>query len=296
MASNRFLYQIIRFIPDLARMEAKNIGVIVQGGGEVAVKPNRQVTKWGKAKEHTESIKKWFQYFEEEISAPTSKPDDIIVPISTLIPDRRSERFLEYLMKQATGQIKVSRPFALEYRTEKTINTVIDELYRKLVATDTELEETTEEKPSISKSITNKFKECSRSKQFYNRGLHQDRHVTLPDGVKWFSYRNFHNGALNLIEKVEFSSDISRTGLEANKLLFLLREERPKTFGTDYKLTILLDPFRRFSKLPDDENEAFRKDREEIGNLALAQNVELIENESGVEKLVNFIDEHLPKL
>jgi hypothetical protein len=298
MATNRFLYQLIRFIPDLARMEPRNLGVIVQGGGKIDVKLNRQATKWIGARDHAETVKKWFDYFEGEIKGSISAQTDILIPIpiSTLMPDRGSERFLDYLTKQATGQIRVSRPFVIEYRTEKPLNAVIEELYGKLVCADTESEVTVEEKTAVHKSIARKFNQLSGMRHFRDRGLLEDRHVQLSKGVNWFCYRHFNNGGRNVIEKVECNDDPGRTGLEASKLLFLLREKHPKSFWKDFKLAILLDQFRPFPKMPDEENDAFSKDREEIRRLASDRGIEIIENDESVSAFANYIDEHLPKV
>jgi hypothetical protein len=298
MATNRFLYQLIRFIPDLERMEPRNLGVIVQGGGEIDVKLNRHATKWSDAKGHAETVRKWFGYFEGEIKGFISGQTDILIPIpiETLMPDRGSERFLDYLMKQATGQIRVSRPFVMEYRTEKPLNAVIDELYRKLVSADAEPEGTVEEKAAVRKSIAGKFSQLSHNKHFRERGLVENGHVMLPEGVSRVSYRHFKNGDLNLIEKVEFNDNAFMTGLEINNLLLLLREKRIKSFGEDIKLTILLEPFCEFPKMPAEENKAFLKDREEIGSRALEQGAKIIEDVESVSVFVLDLDKYLPKM
>ncbi len=71
MSERDYLYQIIRYVPDLRRMEPQNIGVVVQGQFGVSCRIWTHFRPLGDKPDFDYgNFRKWREFFEAEINGP----------------------------------------------------------------------------------------------------------------------------------------------------------------------------------------------------------------------------------
>src|SRR5258706_189055 len=125
MNEKPYLYQIIRYVADLRRMEPQNIGVLVQSDSQVKCRMwFHFVPKGDKAKDFDyANFRKWREFFEDEVNGPQ---------IALFQPDRHTREFLEYLQSRCKGNYIVTPPLHVAMQTNN-IEEVTDYLYEMLV-------------------------------------------------------------------------------------------------------------------------------------------------------------------
>ena len=121
-----YLYQLIRYVPDLERMEAQNIGIVVQGHGQTITKLWKYFRPQGDRVDFDYSnFRKWREFFEEEINGSQ---------ISMFQPERSSPEFLEYLQSRCRSNYLLTRPLSIVMGSDN-VEEVRDYLYERLVRT-----------------------------------------------------------------------------------------------------------------------------------------------------------------
>ena len=124
-SANRFHYQILRYIPDLQRMEPRNFGVIVQGAGQTRFKINTRFAQKGFV--DTEAFRRWRQFLGKEID------DEQTEQLSLFRPAKDTPEFLTHLNQMIKGNFTLSRPMITEYRKTVKIDSVLEDLFMTVV-------------------------------------------------------------------------------------------------------------------------------------------------------------------
>jgi hypothetical protein len=282
MTTNRFFYQILRYIPDLNRMEPRNFGIIVQGGGHTKVKINTRFAQKGFV--DTEAFRSWRRFLEKEIDEEQTEQ------LSFLRPAKDSPEFLDHLNQLVKGNFNLSRPLVAEYRRDVETDTVLYELFEALVSDKEEQDAVMITRP------TGKFRASSDEKQFLKRGLRKDEHVKLGENTEWIGYRFYVNGKIELIEKVEFNREPRRTAEELNSLIRLIPTIPDSFTAQGNRFHLILDPHKMFPNQKEDEAEKYRMDRERLGKMAADVGIRIYDTPENVQPLIDEIDGELPQL
>ncbi|MBM4386350.1 MAG: hypothetical protein FJ088_01345 [Deltaproteobacteria bacterium] len=205
MSNKRFYYQILRYIPDLNRMEPRNFGIVLQSSTETIYKINTRFAQRGFV--DTEAFRKWKKFIDQEVSFDDTKQ------LQMFCPPKHTHDFLIHLQKLIQGNFNITKPLLTEFHYERNINDVLIELFNDLVMEKEDLDATEVTRP------TGKFRAASEEKKFIRRGLKENAHVDFDSGEIWIGYRIYENGSQNIIEKVEFNRNLRRTAEEINALL-----------------------------------------------------------------------------
>jgi Protein of unknown function (DUF3037) len=99
---NQYVYSLIRFVPDLERMEPFNVGIILQSPGRIDFRMSPHAAK--RKDVNTAVIQKWRSFLEEEIRGEA-------VPF--LQPPKQSPEFLRYLHGLCDQTVTISKPLFL---------------------------------------------------------------------------------------------------------------------------------------------------------------------------------------
>ena len=95
-------YMLIRYVPDVERMEPINVGVILQGQGQLDVRLSPHAAK--RKDVDTAAFRRWKDFFIEEVKGD---------PESLFQPEKTSLRFLQNIAELCDGPILLSRPLTL---------------------------------------------------------------------------------------------------------------------------------------------------------------------------------------
>lgn len=117
---NDLRYALIRFVPDMNRMEPINVGVVLQAPGRIDFKLNAARRK----DMETSVFQKWQAFFEEEIRGDA-------IPI--LQPPKDSVQFLHYLSNLCEHTVIMTRPLTVSTRADESFETTLQSLYERLV-------------------------------------------------------------------------------------------------------------------------------------------------------------------
>lgn len=213
MNERPYLYQIIRYVPDLRRMEPQNIGVVVQGESGVTCRLYTRFRPLGDKPDFDyANFRKWREFFEIEITGPQ---------IDMFQPPRESPDFLEYLQSRCKGNYILTRPLQVAMQADN-IDEVRDYLYETLVRSP-------EEESEPAEQPVRSFTEQLRVKKLEPL-LHRDEYVDLPDGGRalfhWHYDRNHGSNERVLIDKVQWLGQIRLTQLELEHVLIAARRVR----------------------------------------------------------------------
>ncbi len=214
MNERPYLYQIIRYVADLRRMEPQNIGVLVQSATQLRHRVWTHFRPLGdKPDFDSANFRKWREFFEEEVNGPQ---------IALFQPPRHSPEFLEYLQSRCKGNYVVTRPLHVAMRTEN-IDKVTEYLYETLVRSP--------EEPEPAERPVQRFREELKAKKLdKNRLLRQDEYVDLPNGeaqlFHWQYDRNHGSNERVLIEPIQWLGRIRFTQLELEHVLSAVRKVR----------------------------------------------------------------------
>lgn len=283
MATNRFHYQILRYIPDLERMEPRNFGIVLQGSGQTKCRINTRFAQKGYV--DTEAFRKWRQFIEQEITCEETEQ------LQMFCPPKGTPEFLEHLQSLIQGNFNITRPMGVEYRREIDIDAALNELFDSLVVEREEQDAVAPTRP------TGRFRAASEDRAFLKRGMRENAHVNMDSGTEpWIAYRIYENGSLNIIEKVEFNRDLRRTAQELNSLLRFVPNIPDGFLSKGNMIHLILDPHKQFLIQTDDESERYRKDREELGNRATGKNLIVYETPDRVQELIEQVNGVLPQL
>lgn len=126
MAARTYRYVILRYIPDLMRMEPRNVGVIVQSDEGIVHQIHgrfvpESLSDRGEARA---SFRAWREWFDHELHARIAH---------ALVPKRTSEAYLSYLASRCTGNYQLTEP--LRVQAEVDLNGAAGFLCSRLVLT-----------------------------------------------------------------------------------------------------------------------------------------------------------------
>ncbi|HSB08807.1 MAG TPA: DUF3037 domain-containing protein [Blastocatellia bacterium] len=283
MNERPFLYQIIRYVPDLRRMEPKNIGVIVQGQSALKLRlwahfrPGDDKPDFDYA-----NFRKWREFFEEEVNGPQ---------IALFQPPRHSPEFLEYLQSRCRGNYIVTRPLHVAMRTDN-IEEVTQHLYETIVRSP-------EEEPEPAEQPVRRFRERLEARKLHkNPLLRRDEYVALPSGeaelFHWQYNKNHGSDELVLIEPVQWLGKIRLTQLELEHVLSAAKKIRETNFHAH--LIVVMDQVVPPSERAKDATKRLYENYVEGMKILKQESDEVISKVEQTEHLVNRIESDLMEL
>jgi Protein of unknown function (DUF3037) len=280
MNEQPFLYQIIRYVPDLTRMEPKNIGVIVQGQTDLRLRlwthfrPGDDKPDFDYA-----NFRRWREFFEEEVNGPQ---------IALFQPPRHSPEFLEYLQSRARGNYLVTRPLHVSMRTEN-IDEVTQHLYETIVRSP-------EEESEPAEQPVRRFRERLEAKKLHkNPLLLRDEYVALPNGeaelFRWQYRKNHGSDELVLIEPVQWLGKIRYTQLELEHVLSAAKKIREASLRA--RLIVVIDELVEPSERAKDSTKRLYENYIEGKETLKQESDEVISKVEQTEILVSRIESDL---
>lgn len=278
MPSKIFSYQLLRYIPDLSRMEPRNFGIVLQDDRRIQAKIYPYLASSGDVE--TKAFHAWKEFIEKEINNDDSEQ------LQLFRPAKSTKGFLEYLTTIIKGNFTISKPMVVQFNEEIDFDEVIDSLYKKLVVRKEERDSNSLYRP------TGKFRQISLEKKFRERGLEEDKDVNVGLTREETVYRVHKNGNLFLVQKVEFNQFLHSTALELSNVLSFCRDVK-KEFFKENEGHIILDQHKKFGKQTEEDAVRFYKKREEIGNVALEKNMRVYDTPEKIDGLSNIIDRRL---
>lgn len=203
-----YLYQIIRYVSDLERMEPQNIGVVVQGLGRTVARLWKYFRPLGEHRDFDYlNFRKWREFFEEEING---------AQISMFQPSKDSHEFLEYLQSRCKSNYLMTRPLRFIGQVD-SIEEVRDYLYDRLVKRQNDSQE-----PAL--QPVQRFREELHIKKLDKHPrFKKDEYIHLPNGdselFKWQYERNHGSNQRVIIEPVQWQNKIRITQIELEHVL-----------------------------------------------------------------------------
>lgn len=283
MSEQQYLYQIIRYVPDLRRMEPQNIGVIVQSELGVTC---RFWTHFRPLSDKPDfdygNFRNWREFFETEVNGPQ---------IEIFQPPRQSREFLEYLQARCKGNYIVTQPLLITMHSAE-IEQVRDYLYETLVRSPQDDQQPAEQP-------VKRFREQLQSRKLDRSPyLRRDEYLVLPRGetalFHWQYQKNHGFDTRVLIEPVQWLDKIRLTQLELEHVLSAAQKVRKAKVGAH--LVVVMDEVAPPSKFAKDATkrlyENYVKGKEDLVQLA----DELISSTAESEELVSRIEDDLKEL
>lgn len=278
-----YLYQIIRYIPDLERMEPQNIGVIVQGQFNVVSKVWTRFRPLGEKPDFDyANFREWREFFDEEVNGPQ---------ISMFQPHRTDPLFLEYLQSRCQGNYVLTRPLNIVMQTDQ-VEEVRDYLYQRLVRPPDSDHEPADQP-------VRRFREQLQARKLdKNPMLRRDEYLDLPNGeselFKWQYQRNHGSDQRILIEPIQWLDRIRLTQIELEHVL--RAADSVRNSGLNAQLIVVMDEV----KAPPDNArpstkqlyDNYMRGKEELRGLS----DEVVSSADESENLVDRIEQDLRQL
>jgi len=120
-----FRYSLIRYIPDVVRMEATNIGIILQDKSRLEFQWSRNAAKCSSIE--TDVFQAWIRFFEEEIRGEA---------VLLLQPSKSSPKFFDHLSVLCQQTVRLSPALILQVNAEENFENVLGRLFDQLVSTE----------------------------------------------------------------------------------------------------------------------------------------------------------------
>jgi hypothetical protein len=278
-----YRYILVRYVPNPERMEPTNVGVILQGNGRVDVRINPDAGRRDDV--DTDLFRQFRTFFTKEIQNPQ-------VPLFQ--PDRSTVDFLVYLANQCMGPVYLSRPLALQVGDGASFDSIIADLYLRLVAPPASPPKGEEKRP------TSRFRMLAKERRFTDRGLRKYSHVRASDDAKlWTAYRQVINGEVIVMDKVEIGREIGGTSNEIDKLPTIARHLQSllesDIGGKRAQYYLLADEFTEpFRGQPEEEFALMKADLAERIEEIRSLGGEIIRSPSEAAALAEELDQKLP--
>jgi hypothetical protein len=283
---NDFRYSLIRFVPDLERMEPFNVGIILQGQGKLDFRLSPHVAK--RKDVDTVIFQKWRSFLEEEIRGEE---------VPYLQPPKLSREFLEYLARMCDQTMTISRPLYLSERPEEGFESVLQSLYDRLVAPPDQRRKEQSPRP------TSTFRDLEEAKQFRKRGMKKHPYVSLPgEKQRWNAYRQVVNGQDIVVDKVEVNSVVGLTADEIQKLSsgvgrFLERFLHASHPVIPPRYVLIADELReKFTDQTDEDYQAMKDELQGVLDVVRSQGGEILRDPREVQEFAEEVDKKLPTL
>ena len=279
-----YYYTLVRFVPDLERMEPTNVGVILQGSGKIDIRISRHAAK--RKDIDTTIFQQWRAFLTEEVQGE---------PTPLFQPPRSSPKFLDYLAKLCEGSVVLSQPMIASVDASISFDELLSRLYQRLVAPPPAATATEANRP------TGRFRQLSEKRLLVRRGMKRHAPVKVDSNRHWLAYRHVLNGSVLAIDKVEVGNQIGATANEIqamNSVLFLIPEfvagtgwDRPTKY---FFLADTLDV--PFTDQPGDEFQTMRDDLEDVVKRVQNSGGVVLRNPADVELLIDELDRTMPLL
>jgi hypothetical protein len=278
-----YLYQLIRYVPDLRRMEPQNIGVIVQGWGGITC---RIWTRFRPGENYDfdyVNFRRWREFFEAEINGPQ---------IAMFQPLRTTPEFLDYLQLRAKRNYMVTAPLQIGMDTND-LESVKDYLYSELVRATNDDEEPAEQ------PVT-RLKDRMREKKLHlHPRLRRDEYVKLngdqSELFRWNYDLNHGSNRRVLIDTVQWLGRIRYTQFELEHVLTAAEKLTKSEFPAEF--VVVMDQLDQPSSFAKDERrylyENYVRGKERLQQLP---NAKVVSSATESESLVSRIEQDLRQL
>ncbi|MDR3620949.1 MAG: DUF3037 domain-containing protein [Paludisphaera borealis] len=282
---NQYFYSLIRFVPDLERMEPFNVGIVLQGQGKLDFKLDPHVAK--RKDVDTVIFRKWRSFLDDEIRGD---------PVPFLQPPKHSRGFLEHLSGLCDQTLVISKPLFLSERPEEPFDEVLQRLYDRLVTP------LGQQKKDQAIRPTSTFKEFEDAKQFRKRGMKKHPYIEFSDAKRWNAYRQVLNGENLVIDKIEVANTVGQTADEIQKLssgvgAFLDRFLNESYSSVPPRYFLIADELEdKFTEQTDEDYEAMKAERETVLQLVTGHGGRIISKPEEVQGLAEDIDRKLPTI
>jgi hypothetical protein len=278
-----YLYQIIRYVSDLERMEAQNIGIVVQGEGQTVARLWKHFRPLGEKRDFDYlNFRKWREFFEEEITG---------AQISMFQPPRNSPQFLEYLQSRCKSNYLMSRPLRFVSQVDR-VEEVRDYLYDRLVKPQNDNQE-------LALQPVQRFREELQIKKIDKHPrFKQDEYVHLPNGdselFKWQYEKNHGTNQRVIIEPVQWLNKIRITQIELEHVLRAAKRVRESHLNA--KFIVVMDdvqpPPQNAKSSSSQLYENYMQGKETLKHIT----DEIVSSADESEELVNRIEADLKQL
>ena len=282
---NDFLYSLIRFVPDLERMEPFNVGVILQGQGRIDFKLSPHAAK--RKDVDTIIFQRWRAFFEDEIHGED---------VAFLQPPKSSREFLQYLSGLCDQTVTISKSLFLSERIEEPFEKVLQALYDRLVAPPDQQRREHASRP------TSTFKELEETKQFRKRGMKKHPYIPLPGTKYWNAYRQVVNGENIVVDKVEVGNYVGLTADEIQKLStgveqFLDRFLNESNPTPPRRYVLIADPIQeKFTDQSEQDYKVMQDELREVVQKVERQGGKVLRDPEKVSSFAEEMDRKLPAL
>ena len=284
---NTFHYALIRFIPDAERMEPINIGVILQGGGQLDFKLSPHVAK--RKDIETQVYQKWRKFLEEEISGPA-------VPLFQ--PSKDSPDFIRHLGNLCESTITITRPLVHVAYDENAFDTELKGIYDRLVAPPEQNKKSPDRPTSF-------FRQFEEEKEFRRRGMKKHPYISIygrSELKHWNAFRQVSNGQDIVIDKIEVGNSVGLTADEIQKLssgaeVFVSSYFRqPSNTGGSRRYCLITDQLVvKFTEQTEEDYEIMREELAKIKETVKKLGGEVLDKASDVKAFAEELDLHLPR-
>lgn len=282
---NDFRYALIRYIPDMARMEPINVGVILQGQGKIDFKLSPHAAK--RKDIDTPVFQSWRAFFEQEIRGGA-------VPL--LQPPKDSVQFLLYLAGLCEHTVLVTKPLALSVQQERSFEEELQTLYDRLVAPLEFPKRGQQPRP------TSRYREIEEEKNFRKRGMKKHPYLTIGGHRRWNAFRQALNGDNVVIDKVEVGNSVGLTADEIQKLSsgvenFLnnfLQHSSRNVLPRYYLIADRLS--EKFTDQSDDDFQVMQEELKRVEEMVRQQGGVVLREPEEVQNFAAEIDRKLPPL
>jgi Protein of unknown function (DUF3037) len=268
-------YSIIRYVPDADRMEPTNVGLLLTEPAGTRVRFYPHAAKRKHIDQRT--LGQWREFLKSEIEGPA-------VPLFQ--PERSHLSFLNYLATLCTGNVRLSEPLYVHPSSTETASEIFEDLYRRLVVPSEEAEVN----PT---RVTGRFRQIAEEKRFNARGLKKNALVEVSLAQHFFPYRQFKNGHVLAIDKVEFGAQLGATLGEVAAAQRASAMIRPLIEGKG-EYFLMIDECTRFRGQSEQEFDMVRRDVDEVANLVQEAGATVVRSEHELTKLGTLLDQTLP--
>jgi hypothetical protein len=278
-----YLYQIIRYVSDLERMEPQNIGIVVQGQGQTVARLWKYFRPLGEKRDFDYlNFRKWREFFEEEING---------AQVSMFQPPRQSPEFLDYLQSRCNSNYLMTRPLRFISQVDR-VEEVRDYLYDRLVKPQNENQE-----PAL--QPVQRFREELVVKKIDKHPrFKQDEYIHLPNGdselFKWQYEKNHGTNKRVIIEPVQWLNKIRITQIELEHVLRAAEKVRESHLNATF-IVVMDDvepPPQNARSSSNQLYENYTQGKETLKNLT----DEIVSSADQSEDLANRIERDLKEL
>jgi Protein of unknown function (DUF3037) len=271
-------YSIIRYVPDVVRMEPINVGLLLTSafGTQVRIYPHSAKRKGV----DTLTFRQWRDFLLSEVEGP---------PVASFQPNRSTPAFLSYLSTLCTAQVRLSAPLYVQASDQEARETIFEDLYRRLVVPP-------EEPALMATRVTDYFKQIVEEKNLGDRGLKKNRLITINATAHFNPYQQYKNGHILAIDKVECGTQL-RLALQeicaAQRTAEYLEQFRKMQGEYFFMMDDFKTPFREQSV---EEFDVMRRDIDALGLSIQKHGGTLVRSASEVAELGAQLDSALPKM